>query len=134
MGRAAPTMEDLKNAFHGYVNSKGNNLLALDHDEFLAVLEKPMTNVTSVQRVYARRLLDAHIEAELQKQALVEKKSGENVSVLPESTTSPTAALTIDDMKTALQSYVSSKWPDWLALDHDEFLAILEKPGIALTS
>lgn len=72
-----PTPEDIQATFHSYVASKaskspkkspkGNagNVLALDREEFLALLDVP--GVTSVQRAFAAELFDAHVKVQLKK-------------------------------------------------------------------
>jgi hypothetical protein len=64
---ATPTLEDLKRAFSRYQFSKGDNLLALDRDEFLAFSTKGRTQVTSVQHAILAKIFDSHVEAELEK-------------------------------------------------------------------
>jgi hypothetical protein len=63
---APPTLEELKESFRSYRASKGDNFLALDRDEFLALpSQKGWTSVTSVQRALLARIFDSYVEAKL---------------------------------------------------------------------
>jgi len=75
-----PTFEELEKAFQDYVDSAQGNCLALDHEEFLTFLQKPGTKITSVQRIFATRLLDSHVEAELRKRFHMRNGNEDHVS------------------------------------------------------
>lgn len=74
-----PTPEDLRAGLRTYTASKGGECLALDRDEFLALLEKPWGQVTSVQRAFAKQIFDAHVESELGKLGEVGKQGNDTM-------------------------------------------------------
>jgi len=62
------TPADLRQMLSSYVRNKegGNNVLALDRDEFLSLVRASKAiKSTSVQRDFAARIFDAHVEAQL---------------------------------------------------------------------
>jgi len=68
------TPADLRQMLSSYVRNKegGNNVLALDRDEFLSLVRASKAiKPTSVQRDFAARIFDAHVEAELGKKMAV---------------------------------------------------------------
>jgi hypothetical protein len=62
-----PTPDDLRDNLRAYVDTVGGNCLALDRDEFLDFCAKSRgkVKVTSVQRTFAGRIFDAHVDAAL---------------------------------------------------------------------
>ena len=72
-----PSLEDIQTILDGYKQSKPN-ILACDLDEFLILLEKyHYTKLTSVQKLVAKRMFDAHIDTEIENLELRETKSNE---------------------------------------------------------
>jgi hypothetical protein len=62
-----PTVNEIQATLFAYVKMKGGNVLALDRDEYLDALGGSLrtTHISSVQRAFAAKLFDAHVESEL---------------------------------------------------------------------
>ena len=64
-----PTPEELRRLVREYMASKGDNVLALDDEEFLSALkDEPTIKCTSTQVLYAKSLFDEHVKAALQEE------------------------------------------------------------------